>query len=178
MESRMALEHSFWLVPAEPLRTRLHAVISNLAKKFDAVEFEPHVTIWCGVSDDPGSQKVAAALVDRFSAIELTPATVGYTEEYTKTLFIELEQLAAVRRMFEAIGELSATPSAYVLNPHLSLMYKAMPLGMLQEISETLELPDGTYRFDRLRVIETEIPLTRPGQVRNWRTVFDNALKP
>ncbi len=171
----MAREHSFWLVPAEPLKSRLRALVSTLAQSYDAVDFEPHVTLWCGASDDLGSRRTALVVANLFAATELTPTTIGITDEYTKTLFVQFEHSAAAEEMYDAIGRLSA-PSTYTLNPHLSLIYKALPLETKQRICDMLELPDGPYRFDRLRVIETEIPLTRGEQIRNWRDVFDCAL--
>ena len=65
MESLIALEHSFWLVPVEPLKSRLRALISSLAQSCDAVDFEPHVTLWCGASNDESSKRTALALADR-----------------------------------------------------------------------------------------------------------------
>jgi hypothetical protein len=43
-------EYSFWLMPSEPLRKQLCAVIRALASEFDAPRFDPHVTIYHGLS--------------------------------------------------------------------------------------------------------------------------------
>jgi hypothetical protein len=63
--------------------------------------------------------------------------------------------------------------AAHVLSPHLSLLYKTMPLAMLAGICQAFDVPKGPYVFDRLRAIETEIPLTGPDQIKRWRTVFE-----
>jgi Cyclic phosphodiesterase-like protein len=178
MDSPVACEHSFWLVPAEPMKNRLRALISSLAGRFSAVEFDPHVTVWCGVSDDARSREMAAVLARRFSPIELTPTILECTEEYTKTLFIKFGHSAYACEMFEALQRRQSPPSTYKFDPHLSLMYKSLPLDSKRKIRESLEVPSGTYRFDQLRIIEVEIPLTQDEQVRNWRTVFDISLRP
>ena len=45
-------EFTLWLIPCEPLRRTLHALICRLAADLDAVEFEPHVTLFCGPSNE------------------------------------------------------------------------------------------------------------------------------
>ncbi|MGH6796160.1 MAG: hypothetical protein ACREDM_09720 [Methylocella sp.] len=169
-------EHSFWLLPAEPLKRQLHTIVRRLVKKYDAIDFEPHVTISSGPSDDDQSRTIARGIASQFSLGELLPVKLDYASEYTKTLFIQFEDSDIVRRMSGAIKDRSSRPVNYVLNPHLSLLYKTMPAAKQAEICRTLDVPKGIYFFDRLRVIETEIPLTRPEQIERWRTVFECTL--
>jgi len=169
-------EHSFWLLPAEPLATRLRAVVADLAEAFGAAPFEPHVTLYCGASDDATTRTVMEAVAQQSGPVELMFARLDATEEYTKTLFIQFEERVAARKIFEAVRGLFSPPSDYALNPHLSLIYSTLPMARKLEIMRTLTLPKGEYRFDRLRAIETEIPLTQSDQIRRWRVVCDRAL--
>ena len=175
-QSGLYTEHCFWLLPAEPLKTHLRSIIRQLAKKSDAIDFEPHVTIFCGPSNDMETQTIARSVTSLFSPVELIPIKVDYTSEYTKTLFIQFHESEVASRMFDAIKERSVRPSNYVLNPHLSLLYKTIPGATQAEICRALDAPKGVYSFDRLRVIETEIPLTQPEQIKRWRTLFESAL--
>ena len=168
--------HSIWLVPAEPLKSRLRAVIRQLATQYDAVDFAPHVTISAGTSDDDETCAIARDIASRFSPVELTFQKLDYTSLYTKTLFVQFDHSAIAQSMCDAIKEGSAQPSGYVLNPHLSLLYKTMPQATQAEIARGLEVPQGIFSFDRLRAIETEAPLTQPEQVKRWRVVFEAAL--
>ena len=52
-------EFTLWLTPGEPHRALLRSTISRLAARFDAVEFEPHVTVFCGPSTDAEACAVA-----------------------------------------------------------------------------------------------------------------------
>jgi putative hydrolase of the HAD superfamily len=169
-------ELSLWLLPAEPIKKRLHAIIQGLAEKYDAVSFEPHVTIFSGSSDDDKTASIARGIVKSFSPFELTVLRLDHTRNFTKTLFIQFQESEIARSMFNAIKERSERPTNYVLNPHLSLLYKAIPVAAQAELCQTLDVPNGLYSFDRLRVIETEIPLNRPDQIKRWRTVFESAL--
>ncbi len=134
--------YSFWLVPEQSLKSRLGSIIRRLATNYDAVEFEPHVTIFSGSSDDDEIRDTAPGVASRFSVVELTPRKLDFSSSYTKTLFIDFYESAVARHMFDAIKHGTAQPSAYVLNPHLSLLYKTMPAAAQAEICGTL----GTSR--------------------------------
>ncbi|HEY4846972.1 MAG TPA: hypothetical protein VIH87_04045 [Methylocella sp.] len=169
-------EHSFWLLPAEPLKGRLRSIVQQLANKYEAIEFEPHVTVSCGPSDDAQTHIIALEVASLYSHVELIPLKLEHTSEYTKTLFIQFQESGVVRHMSGAIKDRHARPVNYVLNPHLSLLYKTMPLAMLAGICQALDVPKRPYVFDRLRAIETEIPLTGPDQIKRWRPVFECPL--
>ena len=173
---RTHVEYSFWLIPAKGIREQLRSIILRLANETKAVHFEPHMTIYSGTSDDAEIQNLASALARTFTALKLAVLTLDHTDNYTKTLFIRLKDPGPARCMFEAIKKGSARPSEYVLDPHLSLLYKTLPAATRTEICQTLDVPRGTYVFDRLCVIETEIPLTRPEQIKKWRVVYDSPL--
>jgi hypothetical protein len=169
-------EHSFWLLPAEPINSQLRSIVQQLATKYDGIGFEPHVTIFSGPSDDDQTHTIARGIASLFSLGELIPVKLDYTSAYSKTLFIQFQESEAVRCMSDAIKDRSARPMNYVLNPHLSLLYKTMPAAKQAEICSSLDVPKEIYLFDRLRAVETEIPLIRPEQIKRWRTVFECAL--
>lgn len=169
-------EHSFWLLPAEPLKGQLRSIVRQLAMTYDAIDFEPHVTIFSGPSGDDQTHAIARGAASLYSHVELMPVKLEYTSVYTKTLFIQFQESAIVRQMSDAIKDRNARPVNYVLNPHLSLLYKTTPLAMLAGICQTLDAPKGPCVFDRLRAVETEIPVTGPDQIKRWRTVFECPL--
>lgn len=171
-------EHSLWLLPSEPNAEKLSSVIRLLAKDFEAVDFEPHVTLSCVPSSDKEFTDIAHDLGSRFSQLSLTALRLEHTERYTKTLFLQFAPSAVAQEMSDLVKSLSSRPTNYRLNPHLSLLYKTMPKEEQQALSTSLVVPLGEYHFDRLRVIETEIPLTRPEQIRRWRTVCEVPLAP
>jgi 2'-5' RNA ligase len=169
-------ELSLWLIPREPLRSLLRSTIHQLAGQFDAVEFEPHVTVFCGPSTDDEGRDVVRRIASEFAPIELIGDRLDHSELYTKTLFVQFQDSAGLRRMFETAAAHYSRPSNYLLNPHLSLLYKKQPAATLKKLSETLTVPMGGYAFDRLRMIETELPIEDDGPVRRWRVVCDEPL--
>ncbi len=171
-------EHSFWLIPAEPFRTQLRRVIQSLATTYDAVDFEPHVTLSCGVSDDQETIAIAKVIASRFLTQRLTATNLDYTNIYTKTLFVQFAASEQVQKISDLIKAQSSRPSGYKLNPHLSLLYKTIPESQQKELCVSVNVPECLYLFDRLRIIKTEIPLTQTAQIKRWRTVYECGLQP
>jgi 2'-5' RNA ligase len=169
-------EFTLWLTPSEPLRASLRSTISQLGARLDAIEFEPHVTVFCGPSTPDQASAVARRIASRFPPIELTADHIEHSGVYTKTLFVQFHESALLRVMFETAKTHHSLPSNYVLNPHLSLIYKELPEARRKELAETLDVPTGRYEFDRLRVIETELPIENEGPIRRWRILCDDPL--
>jgi 2'-5' RNA ligase len=169
-------EFTLWLIPCEPLRTTLHALIRRLAADFDAVEFEPHVTLFCGPSNESRARATAGAISARFPPIELSVDRLDYTARFTKTLFFQFAESAAAQRMFEAARDCYASPSDYAFNPHLSLIYKRLDEAKQRELCQTLSAPRGNHTFDRVRMVETELPIEDAGPIRRWKPIGDFPL--
>lgn len=171
-------EFTLWLLPSDPLRSVLRPILDRLSVNLDTVRFDPHVTIFCGSSNDAEACAVADRIARRFSPIDLTPSRLAHTERYTKTLFLEFQDSVALRQMFEMAQSGYARRSNYVLNPHLSLLYGTLPEATQRSVCETLDVPMDGYRFDRIRMIETELPINDPGPVERWRVVCEAKLLP
>jgi 2'-5' RNA ligase len=166
-------EFTLWLMPHEPLRTTLHALIRRLAADFEAVEFEPHVTLFCGPSNEAKARATAGAISTGFPPIELNVDRLDYTARFTKTVFVQFAESAKAQRMFEAARDRYASRSDYAFNPHLSLVYKRLQEAQQRELCQTLSAPRGNYTFDRVRMVETELPIEDAGPVRRWKTIGD-----
>jgi 2'-5' RNA ligase len=169
-------ELSLWLTPREPLWSVLRSTIRRLAVEYDAVEFEPHVTVFCGPSTDDESCAIVRRIAGQFSPIELTGDRLDHSGLYTKTLFVQFHDSAVLRQIFKTAAAHYSRPSNYILNPHLSLLYKKLSPAKLKKLCETLDIPMGGYTFDRVRVIETELPIEDDGPLRRWRVVCDEPL--
>jgi 2'-5' RNA ligase len=170
-------EFTLWLCPREPLRSALRSTIHQLSASLDAVEFEPHVTVFCGPSTDEEAREVTNRIARQFAPIELTASGLRYTDSYTKTLFVQFHESAVLRQVFEMAATSYTRQSNYALNPHLSLLYKKLPAAEQRQLCETLDVPIGAYWFDRLRMIETELPIEDSGPVRRWRTICEAELE-
>jgi len=169
-------EFTLWLVPAEPLGSTLRALVDRLAAELDAVPFEPHVTLFCGASSEDEARAAAERIARRFGPVDLVADRLDHTEAFTKTLFVQFRPSALAREMSDAARSY-APGSDYRFDPHLSLLYKRLPVESQRTLAAALQAPVGTYGFDRVRLIETELPIEDARPVRLWRTVCDLPLQ-
>lgn len=100
------LPHAWWLLPAEPWRTRLQAEIESLAAITGGPVFGPHMTLALGSWDTTQIDWSALAdvLAASFRGVSLQAGPRGHTERYFQTLFIrfglhsDTSQVLAARR--------------------------------------------------------------------------------
>jgi hypothetical protein len=59
--------------------------------------------------------------------IELTIHSIGFSDKFTKTLFVQFETNSAVQRLGDAIWKAGGTQNRYLIDPHLSLLYAKLP---------------------------------------------------
>ncbi|HET8645009.1 MAG TPA: hypothetical protein VFO85_05945, partial [Vicinamibacteria bacterium] len=86
---------SLWLVPAEPLRERLQALVSELARRLRTPVFAPHVTLLSRVSGD--ELDITACVGDLAAALPPLPlafARAAHQAEYYRCVFLEAEPAA------------------------------------------------------------------------------------
>src|SRR5687768_8102119 len=113
---------SYWLIPAEADKERLQQVICELAARFNGPVFEPHVTIYSGSVEKPNeAARILQTISNDFPTV-LPTYGVAHSEQFTKTLFIELSADPLLERLSEELKGI-ASRDDYELRPHLSLLY-------------------------------------------------------
>ena len=133
------------------------------------------MTVFCGPSNDAAASELVRQIARQTPPCELTAERLDHTASFTKTLFVQFQESATVRRIFEQ-ARTGSMHSNYILNPHLSLLYKTLPAETRQELCLSIEAPQGSYSFDRIAMIETELPIEDDGPVRRWRAVCSEPL--
>jgi 2'-5' RNA ligase len=114
---------SFWLIPSEEDRTFFQQIIDTLAQEYGAPVFTPHVTIYSG--EVPTDESLAALLEEATLGIQsfsLKVDQILYSDEFTKTLFVQFYPNPILSQISETLRSNSKTPSEFNLNPHISLI--------------------------------------------------------
>ena len=167
----MSTTFSYWLLPSEPAATALRRQIHNLATATGAPAFEPHVTLYSGPSDEDEVARVVAHLHSFFRPLTIAPYTIAESERLTKTLFVRVRRETGLAALHDAIREHSARASEYTFNdPHVSLLYQALPAAERMARAARIMLPPP-FAADGIEAIALETPVTRPEQIRDWRSV-------
>jgi Cyclic phosphodiesterase-like protein len=165
----MSTRVSFWLLPAEADRLIFEAIIARLAQACDAPVFAPHVTLYAGEyadHEDPGA--ILQQAIQGMGSIELTADSIRTTRAFTKTLFVQFAPSEPLNALSDRLRQLSATPSDYRLDPHLSLLYKHMPAADQQRAAETVSLPQTQVSFDAVAGNVSPTPTRTRDDVERW----------
>lgn len=155
---------SFWLTPAQPYLDNLTGLIQALCQEWGAVPFEPHVTLFVGEHvQEEDMFSVGEQLAQGRTAVSLPVHDIGYSDFIFKTLYIQFGMEPWLHDMVQTIRASLFYPGDYQLDPHLSLIYKAMETAVLQNLSKTIQLQSNTIPFDQIKLV---IP-----QTGNWADI-------
>ena len=139
---------AYWLVPTESARDVLASRIAELAERFDAPLFEPHVTVYGGRDEDDKTGEVLNRALAGFGPLRLSVGDIRCSEEFTK----------------------------YELNPHLSLIYKEMTPEARADVAASITLPFTEVTFDCAKAIVCPRSIRSREDVENWRVVASQRL--
>ena len=168
---------TYWLCPAEPARSHFATMIRELAARFDAPGFEPHVTIFVTSAEreDPG--QVLGKVLSGHERFGLTALGLDYSDNFTQTLFIRFAPHPDLARLSEDLRRASGSPSDYELNPHLSLLYKTMDSETKRELARTIPLLFGDAIFDTVKAVLSPARIESREDVESWRVVAEERLR-
>lgn len=157
---------SFWLIPSEEDKAFFQQIIDNLSQEYDAPTFTPHVTIYSGeyAPDESPAELIEKATQD-VQPFSLKVGQLLYTEEFTKTLFVQFDQSPILRHISDTLRRNSKKPSEFALNPHLSLIYQHLSESIKKSLITKISLPKSEVWFDEVRAIST------PNKVKGWEDV-------
>jgi 2'-5' RNA ligase len=154
----------------------LAAIIRNLAERFDAPVFEPHVTLYVTSTDRENPNQV---LMDAFSQCHeyrLAIRGLDYSDKFTKTFFVQFAPDPDLARLSQDLQRASASPTDYELNPHLSLLYKTIDQETKRGLAASIALPFTDVIFDHVKAVITPATISSPKDVEAWRVVGERRL--
>jgi hypothetical protein len=168
---------AYWLMPAAPMREYFTTLITDLAQRFDAPRFDGHVSIYMEDVSRRHAARVLDELAADFSPMAMSIAGVRYSEEFFKTVFVQFFASAALTRLSEAIQSRSAEVSGYHVDPHLSLIYKAMTAEEKNRLAASLRLPFDEVIFDSVAAVNVPNQAKTRAGVESWEKVAERRLK-
>jgi Cyclic phosphodiesterase-like protein len=171
---------AYWLLPAEPARTFFAQTIRELAARFDAPVFDPHLTFFVvpdnavvaaagnsGRNQRPSPQAILQGIGD--IAIRLTALHIDYSAQFTKTLFVQFAKSEVLQQLADSSRTLTGTTERYLLDPHLSLLYKSLPEQSKRELASSIHLPFREVAFDSVCAVSCPSPTQTAADVHDWQ---------
>ena len=162
---------TYWLIPAEPARSHFASLINNLAARFDAPIFEPHLTLYATKAENEDPSELLNRLLAENEGYRLSIGGIDCSDEFTKTLFVQFEPDERLTDLSVNFRRASVCQTEYQLNPHLSLIYKRMSPEAKEEIARSLSLPFNEVPFDSVKAVISPANITAREHVEAWRVV-------
>ncbi len=166
---------AFWLVPAPREAAFFAKIIEELATRFDAPVFEPHLTLHGG-NVDPLRATDALREIPAASNYQLEIEGIHASGEYIKTLFVRFRPSGELHRLRAALGEILDLESGAEFDPHLSLLYKEMPASEKASLAENVLIPFELTTFAGLKLIAHPPAVETRADVEAWHSLGERPL--
>lgn len=169
---------AFWLIPSQEDLAYFQEIIDTLAKAYDAPTFTPHVTIYSGEYEPNQSlESLIEQATLNIQNLSLKIDKISYTEEFTKSLFVQFHQSSILSRISETLRSRIKIPSKFILNPHLSLIYQHLNQEIKKELITKISLSKSEVFFNEVRVISTSHKVGTREDVEMWKLLFTKHLQ-
>lgn len=165
----------YWLLPAKPERELFCEIVRILRKEFRAPNFEPHLTLFSTTKDRQSPKKVLRQISRR--RVRLTTYGVGFSSEFTRTLFVRFKSSDALKKLAAALSRATKSPAKVPSDPHVSLLYKKLPRAPKKELAAVMKLPLRTVVFDSIAAVRCASPSRTTADVEAWRILAKKSLR-
>ena len=165
--ARKAQVVAYWLLPETAARAVLLREIRVQARRFGAPLFEPHVTIFIAPENSRAPLEVLRELGPL--NIELSIHNIGFSEEFTKTLFVQFATNTTLQQLGDAIWKATGAGDRYLIDPHLSLLYAKLPPETKQRLADKIRLPFREVCFTSICAMRCARPTTTASEVERWK---------
>jgi 2'-5' RNA ligase len=167
---------AYWLIPSGPAHSFFQRIINDLARRYNAPVFEPHVTIHAGAHRADAAKNALGDVARECKLIGLTPLGIDQSDEFIKTLFVQFAMTAELRKINDMIREAANDSSQYELNPHLSLLYKNLAAPTRRELAASINIPFSEVTFDAIKAVRCVSPAKSGADVEAWHVVAAASL--
>jgi hypothetical protein len=158
---------AYWLLPERAAREVFSREIRKLVSQFGSPLFAPHVTIFIAPENSRAPLEVLRELGPL--NIELPIHNIRFSEEFTKTLFVQFATNTTLQQLGDAVWIASGAGDRYRINPHLSLLYAKLPPETKQKLAGKIRLPFREVCFTSICAMRCARPTTTASEVERWK---------
>ena len=117
----------------------LFKIINDLAEKYDAPSFIPHITAYGLLNIDLKTlDDEILETIQKIKSFSVETNTVNFSDDFWKTLFVEILPSKHLVKINNNLTKNLSQFSKYEFLPHISLLYKNMEKNQKQFLTESL----------------------------------------
>ena len=158
---------AYWLLPERAARKVFAENIRDLARRFETPVFVPHVSVFIAPEDTRHPTEVLREL--GAVTIELTIDRIQFSEQFTKTLFVQFERSVPLQELGDRIWKASGARERYVIDPHLSLLYARLAAEKKIALVDEIKFPFREVGFSSICAMRCARPTATAKEVEQWR---------
>ena len=162
--------HAIWLTFSKNDRDYLKKIIDELAEKYQAPKFEPHITIY-GLVDSEMIllESIAKEITLNHNSFPVEKSEILQSEELWKTVYVELKMNDQLKLIYKNLKRHFEKIVKYEFNPHISLIYKILSMEEKIKIINELDIKNK-FMVNKL-VVQEFFP-----EVEKWKIVKEYNL--
>src|SRR5438309_2396574 len=168
---------AYWLIPAEPAHSYFQGAINDLARRYDAPLFEPHVTIHVGASHVDAAERALSKAARECQSITVKALRIDHSDEFIKTLFVQFALNTNLQQLNAIVRSAAEDSSDYKLDPNLSLLYKKITPVVRSELADSINVPFSEVTFNALQAVRCILPTQNRTDVEAWRAITRRLLR-
>lgn len=94
------MKYSLWLLPSEPVFSKLQEEINHLASQFNTPKFIPHLTLLADIEGDLGNitEKISE-LTKGFSVLHLSLGSVSFSTTYFQSVLVRVNSTSTLMEL-------------------------------------------------------------------------------
>lgn len=169
MEFTAETSYSLWLIPDRTTTKIIREIMTALARKYNAPEFSPHCTLLGHLKNEHKEGIVSLLDELKYPIIPFEVEIVDYSDYYWKTLFLQLKHAPELMKIYELFQSRLPERISYEFDPHISLMYKILPLATLKLQSQLIDAFSGGI-FDSIALFRTG------DMIKSWQKIYEKKL--
>ena len=133
--------YAIWLTFSQNDKKYLGKIIKKIAKKYDAPEFEPHITIYGLIDIEINLIKKILKKIARNNKLFISKKIkILQSKNLWKTIYIELENQKEFVKIYQNLKECFEQIEKNEFNPHISLVYKKLSTKEKTKIINQLDI--------------------------------------
>lgn len=150
--------YTLWLIPDNNTYQKLSKLIVGLSTLHQTPQFEPHVTLLGGITDDKKTAiKKTKELAQKLSPISASLTRIEFLEIYYKCLFFCTNDSAYLMAAHQQAYDFFQHTHIHPFIPHISFLYGSLPIFQKQTIIS--QLGDSffmDFRMQKIRLVKTQ----------------------
>ena len=147
------MKYSIWVIPPEPVFTRLSEIITDLSLRYKSPLFKPHMTVLGSIDQELNKIKEAVEKVAANNGdLKLSLGPISFSTTYFQSVFVRINSTAKLIQLNLDIKKLLHIENN-VYMPHISLIYGNHDMKIRDEIATKIQLQNFVFTANEIVVI-------------------------